>query len=181
MPLRPTNWRLSVRLCSTVTSPSALAAGGALKWRPTPVPRGKASRTCRRSSRECRFATARHARGHVPGQGDGGLTVVLARLVITFSLASHPWTHWHPPQWWLRQAACIHVHEGAWHDKRNPYDRGGFQFAWSTWRTVGGVGDPADASPSEQTYRAWLWWKRIGHHLGTKAGWPNSSRACGLN
>lgn len=32
--------------------------------------------------------------------------------------------------------------------------RGWYQFSFSTWRTVGGSGDPADAHPYEQTFRA---------------------------
>ena len=50
--------------------------------------------------------------------------------------------------------------------------RGLYQFSRSTWAGVGGSGDPAAASPSEQTYRAQLLYKRsgagqwtCGHHL----------------
>jgi hypothetical protein len=46
--------------------------------------------------------------------------------------------------------------------------RGMYQFSFSTWRVVGGRGDPASASRSEQTWRAWLLLSRHG------AGhWPN--------
>lgn len=85
-----------------------------------------------------------------------------------------PW-----PAWWYGQAMCIHRHEGAWNEKSNPDDRGGMQFAWSTWQAFGGHGDPADASPWEQLYRAWLLYSHLGR-WGTSAGWPLTSIACGL-
>ncbi len=37
-----------------------------------------------------------------------------------------------------------------------------YQFMASTWRAVGGVGLPSDASPSEQTYRAQILYNRSG-------------------
>jgi uncharacterized protein YabE (DUF348 family) len=40
--------------------------------------------------------------------------------------------------------------------------RGLYQFSLSTWAGVGGVGDPIDASPDEQTYRAQLLYQRSG-------------------
>lgn len=39
---------------------------------------------------------------------------------------------------------------------------GKWQFAPSTWRSVGGRGNAADASEREQDYRAWLLWRREG-------------------
>lgn len=45
--------------------------------------------------------------------------------------------------------------------------RGLYQFAVSTWRGVGGTGDPIDASPSEQTYRAKILYSRSG-----RSPWP---------
>ncbi|HVF19760.1 MAG TPA: ubiquitin-like domain-containing protein [Mycobacteriales bacterium] len=49
--------------------------------------------------------------------------------------------------------------------------RGLYQFSISTWRSVGGVGDPIDASREEQTYRA----KRL--YLRSGAGqWPHCGR-----
>ncbi len=46
-----------------------------------------------------------------------------------------------------------------------------YQFSLSTWRSVGGSGNPIDASPSEQTYRAQILYNRSG------AGqWPNCGR-----
>lgn len=40
--------------------------------------------------------------------------------------------------------------------------RGLYQFLLSTWHSVGGSGDPIDASPSEQTYRAQILYRRSG-------------------
>jgi hypothetical protein len=40
--------------------------------------------------------------------------------------------------------------------------RGLYQFSFSTWRAVGGRGDPAAASRAEQTWRAWLLLSRHG-------------------
>lgn len=48
--------------------------------------------------------------------------------------------------------------------------RGKWQFLASTWRSVGGAGDPADASETEQDYRAWLLYKRDGWSPWTCAG-----------
>jgi resuscitation-promoting factor RpfB len=49
--------------------------------------------------------------------------------------------------------------------------RGLYQFSMSTWQSVGGVGDPIDASPDEQTYRAKLLYNRSG------AGqWPHCGK-----
>ena len=45
--------------------------------------------------------------------------------------------------------------------------RGLYQFSFSTWRVVGGTGDPAAASRWEQTWRAWLLLRRHG-----SAHWP---------
>lgn len=39
---------------------------------------------------------------------------------------------------------------------------GKWQFDPETWWSVGGTGNAADASVSEQDYRAWLLWKREG-------------------
>jgi resuscitation-promoting factor RpfB len=40
--------------------------------------------------------------------------------------------------------------------------RGLYQFSMSTWAAVGGSGDPAAASPDEQTYRAQILYQRSG-------------------
>jgi hypothetical protein len=46
-----------------------------------------------------------------------------------------------------------------------------YQFSLSTWRSVGGSGNPIDASSSEQTHRAQLLYKRSG------AGqWPHCGK-----
>jgi uncharacterized protein YabE (DUF348 family) len=49
--------------------------------------------------------------------------------------------------------------------------RGLYQFSYATWRSVGGSGDPAAASPDEQTYRAKVLYNRSG------AGqWPHCGK-----
>jgi len=45
--------------------------------------------------------------------------------------------------------------------------RGLYQFTFGTWASVGGIGDPAAASPAEQTYRAQLLYNREG-----RTPWP---------
>ena len=65
----------------------------------------------------------------------------------------------HIPRWGKQKLASI-----AWCESRNnPRAVGGggayrgmYQFSFSTWRVVGGWGDPAAAPRSEQTWRAWL-------------------------
>lgn len=49
--------------------------------------------------------------------------------------------------------------------------RGGYQFSQPTWESVGGVGDPAAASPAEQDYRARLLYER-----GGAGQWPLCGR-----
>jgi hypothetical protein len=80
------------------------------------------------------------------------------------------------PAWFKAQALCIHRHESTdWHQKG--HHRGGLQFLFSTWASVGGRGDPANASPAEQIYRAFLVWKRDG---GSWAREWTTAGACGL-
>ena len=65
----------------------------------------------------------------------------------------------HIPSWGKQKLASI-----SWCESRNnPRAVGGggayrglYQFSFSTWRVVGGSGDPAAAPRSEQTWRAWL-------------------------
>jgi hypothetical protein len=49
--------------------------------------------------------------------------------------------------------------------------RGAYQFDLSTWRTMGGTGDPISASAAEQDHRAQLLWQSRGH-----APWPVCGR-----
>lgn len=89
---------------------------------------------------------------------------------------------WHAPKWWLPQAICIHQHEGAWNSNTGNGYYGGMQFKLSTWRSVGGSGQPDRASIREQLFRSWLvytsdhqrWW------VGDGGEWGNSARECGL-
>jgi hypothetical protein len=63
-----------------------------------------------------------------------------------------------------------HLRSIAWCESRNnPRAIGGggsfrgmYQFTFSTWRVVGGWGDPAAAPRSEQTWRAWRLLKNHG-------------------
>lgn len=69
------------------------------------------------------------------------------------------------PSWGRSQLRSI-----AWCESRNDPRaiggggayRGMYQFSFSTWRVVGGWGDPAAAPRSEQTWRAWLLLSRYG-------------------
>jgi resuscitation-promoting factor RpfB len=87
--------------------------------------------------------------------------------------------HWHAPTAWLRDAVCIHEHEGAWNANTGNGQYGGMQFSLSTWQAVGGVTRPDLATKREQLYRAWLWWKRRGR-WGGRGGWPSTAIVCGL-
>ena len=51
---------------------------------------------------------------------------------------------------------------GNYANKRNPNYRGAYQFGFGTWASVGGSGDPADASPAEQDMRAQLLFNQRG-------------------
>lgn len=53
--------------------------------------------------------------------------------------------------------ACIRAHESSDnYTATNGVYRGAYQFDGPTWASVGGSGDPAEASPEEQDYRAAL-------------------------
>lgn len=77
-----------------------------------------------------------------------------------------------PPTWWVHSAHCIAVHESG--DGTNPAAHGNIYGMLAGWAVVGGVGQPGSATRAEQTYRAWLLYRRYG--------WaPWSTRyACGL-
>jgi uncharacterized protein YabE (DUF348 family) len=72
---------------------------------------------------------------------------------------------------WAALANCESGGNPRAYNPAGPY-YGLYQFSEPTWHAVGGVGLPSDASPSEQTYRAQVLYKRSG------AGqWP----VCGRN
>lgn len=56
---------------------------------------------------------------------------------------------------------------GNYANKRNPTYRGAYQFSYSTWKAMGGSGDPADAPPAEQDARASALYQRSG-----RGQWP---------
>lgn len=84
----------------------------------------------------------------------------------------------HLPAWWLRQAHCIE-----WAESRgtnatsNHVSRGYFQITYGTWASVGGHGDPVNASYREQRWRAYLIWRRDG---GSWREWSTAA-GCGLD
>jgi hypothetical protein len=84
--------------------------------------------------------------------------------------------HWHAPKAWLPGALCIHHREGAWNANTGNGFFGGMQFDLPTWRGAGGTIRPDLASPREQLYRAWVYWRVEGW----RKRWPNTARACGL-
>lgn len=51
---------------------------------------------------------------------------------------------------------------GNYANKNNPNYRGAYQFGFGTWQSVGGTGDPADASPAEQDMRAQMLFNQRG-------------------
>ena len=87
-------------------------------------------------------------------------------------------------EWWADQPgyqsddllSCIRSHEqgpaGYATDTGNGF-YGAYQFTMSTWRSVGGSGNPADASPAEQDERAWALYERDG-----LTPWPTPNRLC---
>jgi hypothetical protein len=69
--------------------------------------------------------------------------------------------------------ACIRSFEGDYDtDTGNGY-AGAYQFDQETWESVGGSGNPADASPDEQDARA----AQLLEERGL-APWPTPSRRC---
>jgi uncharacterized protein YabE (DUF348 family) len=71
----------------------------------------------------------------------------------------------------LNWAALRKCESGGNYQSRNAPFYGAYQFMISTWASVGGSGNPADASPAEQDYRAQLLYKRSG-----RAPWPYCGR-----
>lgn len=77
---------------------------------------------------------------------------------------------------WARVSACIReIESGGNYQAVNPSGkyRGAYQFDYQTWQSVGGSGDPAAASPSEQDHRAYLLWQSRG-----LSPWPTPARRC---
>lgn len=90
-----------------------------------------------------------------------------ARWAVTYAgrATVHRFKVRHVPSWGRE-----HLRSIAWCESRNnpravsssgAY-RGLYQFSFSTWRVVGGTGDPAAAPRSEQTWRAWRLLKNHG-------------------
>lgn len=102
---------------------------------------------------------------------------VVERELRETRTALRPPTPW--PSWWATQAACIRWQEsrGIWTTATGNGYWGAYQFLIGTWTSVGGKGLPSAATPFEQTYRAWLVWKRDG---GSWREW-GTARACGVD
>lgn len=60
---------------------------------------------------------------------------------------------------------------GNYQDRDSSTYRGAYQFDYTTWASVGGSGDPADASPAEQDMRAHLLYAARG-----RQPWPVCGR-----
>lgn len=83
---------------------------------------------------------------------------------------------WHAPAGWLREALCVHEHEGPWNANTGNGYFGGMQFQLATWEGAGGRTRPDLATPREQLYRAHLVWIRDGRSWRE---WPTAG-VCGL-
>lgn len=73
---------------------------------------------------------------------------------------------------WYRLRLC-ESHDN-YADKYNPTYRGAYQFSFSTWRSVGGTGDPADAPPAEQDMRAQMLAARSNPYGQWPVCWPRA-------
>jgi hypothetical protein len=91
------------------------------------------------------------------------------------------------PRWWLREAACIHRHEGGWRQRTTwrgepSRQHGGYQILDTTWLAFAPPSwprDPAEATPAQQILVAWRIWLANGRRWGGLQ-WPASARLCGL-
>ena len=154
---------------ASASGPTARAAGTRLRvryrhwrhklhhygvWRGRNLVRAAASAEREPTARELRHSIRRMKRRFATWSGtyEGRATVNRFRVR-------------HIPRWGTQKLASI-----AWCESRNnPRAVGGggayrglYQFSFSTWRVVGGSGDPAAAPRSEQTWRAWLLLKNHG-------------------
>lgn len=76
---------------------------------------------------------------------------------------------------WYRLAGCESGHNPRAVSPNGLYF-GLYQFSLSTWRSVGGTGNPINASEAEQTKRA----KILQRRSGFRSQWPACSRKLGL-
>ena len=100
------------------------------------------------------------------------VTAVVALVVTTEA-------HAKPPNWWVRDALCVHHYEGAWNDSGAPY-YGGLQMDWNFQHTYGGWilrhhGTADHWRPVTQILVAYRGWKDRGWNP-----WPKTARLCGL-
>ena len=85
------------------------------------------------------------------------------------------------PSWWVRDALCVHSHEGAWNSATGNGYYGGMQMDVNFMATYGAdfehrYGGYANVWPPKAqlvaSYRAW-------RTLGWRP-WPNTAAMCGL-
>lgn len=101
---------------------------------------------------------------------------VVPQRTLSDGYVSSAAKRWVAPAGWEREAACIRSHEGWWTANTGNGYYGAYQFLLGTWRSAGGVGYPHLASPREQSYRAYLVWRRDG---GSWREWGTKGM-CGL-
>jgi resuscitation-promoting factor RpfB len=119
--------------------------------------------------------TTRAKDGHLVARHRTVLRVLRApvvRIVRVGTATATASVAYGPPGDGLNWAALAECESGGNPAAVSPYGYYGlYQFALSTWYSVGGTGNPVNASPSEQTYRAQLLYARSG-----SAPWP----VCGV-
>lgn len=142
--------------CSHAVSTRSIGTAGSVVAPPSPL-RGFAEHSPWRASRSRIVATARPTRAarkpSSPTRGGG-------------FLASARWAAL-PGTVRLRQCE----NSGSYTSRPGHHYRGAYQFDRSTWNSVGGQGDPADAPKREQDYRAYLLFLDRG-----RAPWPVCGR-----
>lgn len=154
---------------ATTTTPEARAASARLqssynRWRRKLVRQGvwHGRNLVRAARSDDRAPTARELRHSIRR-----MKRRFARFAATYEgrATMHRFKVRHIPSWGRE-----HLRSIAWCESRNnprAFSAGGtyrglYQFSFSTWRVVGGTGDPAAAPRSEQTWRAWRLLKNHG-------------------
>ena len=116
-----------------------------------------------------RWSEAGASRHHLSGKarpGRGALPSAASRSLSRPAIAQH--------LNWPALAHCESTGNPRAVDPSGTYF-GLYQFDLSTWASVGGVGNPVAASPTEQTYRAELLYARAGDAPWPVCGWRLAS------
>ncbi|MPY94481.1 MAG: hypothetical protein GEV08_15905 [Acidimicrobiia bacterium] len=106
---------------------------------------------------DARAGSRDEAEADAPAPRQLGSTAPAPTPHVAVPVHSDPWEQ-------LRQCES----GGNYQSKSNPLYRGAYQFGYSTWESVGGTGDPADAPPEEQDARAYALYLLRGW-----SPWPN--------